>query len=43
MTAKDRLADLFLRYAELIRTGTENQALAIRKLIQATVEREDKK
>ena len=37
MTTEDRLADLFRRYAEVVRTGTESEALDIRRLIRAEV------
>jgi hypothetical protein len=43
MTAEDRLAYLFQRYAEAVRTGTENQALEIRKQIRQERERIEKK
>ena len=43
MKAEDRLADLFRRYGEAIKNGTEDQALQIRKLIQAEIERENKR
>ena len=41
--AEDRLAALFRRYAEAIRTGTETQALEIRKQIREERERLEKK
>ena len=43
MKAEDRLAELFVRYEEAIKNGTQDQALDIRKLIQSEVERENKK
>jgi hypothetical protein len=43
MKAEDRLADLFRRYSEAIKTGTENQALEIRKQIRQERERLEKK
>jgi hypothetical protein len=43
MTTEDRIADLFRRYAEAVRTGTENEALEIRKLIREERERIEKK
>jgi hypothetical protein len=43
MKAEDRLAELFIRYEEAIKNATQDQALAIRKLIRAEVERENKK
>jgi hypothetical protein len=43
MRAQARLAELFIRYEEAIKNETQDQALAIRKLIRAEVERENKK
>jgi hypothetical protein len=43
MTQEDRLADLFRRYAEAVRNGTENEALKIRKQIREERERLEKK
>ena len=40
---KDRLAKLFEKYAAVIRTGTENEALQLRKKIREERERLDKK
>jgi hypothetical protein len=43
MNTEGRIADLFRRYAEAVRNGTENEALAIRKEIREERERLDKK
>lgn len=43
MRQEDRLADLFRRYAEAVRTGTESEALEIRKKIREERERIEKK
>jgi hypothetical protein len=43
MKSEDGLADLFRRYSEAIKNGTENEALKIRKLIREERERIDRK
>jgi hypothetical protein len=43
MKAEDRLAALFRRYAEAVRTGNESEALEIRKKIREERERIEKK
>ena len=42
MKAEDRLADLFRRYSEAIQSGTEIEALEIRKKIREERERLEK-
>jgi hypothetical protein len=43
MKEMDRMVDLFRRYAEAVRNGTENEAHEIRKLIREERERLEKK
>ena len=43
MKSEDGLADLFRRYSEAIKNGTENEALEIRKQIREQRERLEKK
>ena len=43
MNTEDKIADLFRRYIEVVQTGTENEALEIRKRIREEKERAEKK
>jgi hypothetical protein len=43
MKAEDRMTELFRRYADAVKTGTEDEALEIRKQIRDERERLEKK